>query len=207
MANAFQIDLLKQIYRYWVLYDDAIPIYKLQYITTNNEFDREMKLLEVSELVIIDGDLCSIGEGGRSKFKVVLTGGAYDLLHRGHVITLEEAASHGDFLIVVVARDVTVEKKKRKPIHKDTDRAYLLNSLNVVDAAVIGDKDDHMRVVRRIKPDIVAIGSDQDHLEEALNVQLKDQGMISTDIIRLNADYEDRATTKLIEDILSRSRE
>lgn len=207
MANAFQIDLLKQIYRHWVLHDEPIPISKLRYIKTKDEFENEMKLLEISELVIIEGSRCSVSEAGRSKFKVVLTGGAYDLLHKGHVITLKEAASHGDFLIVVVARDVTVEIKKRKPIHLDIDRAYLLNSLCVVDAAVIGDKKDHMRIVRRIKPDVVAIGSDQDHLEDVLNVQLKDQGMIATEIVRLKADYEDKATTKLIENILSRSKE
>ncbi|MCE7737228.1 MAG: FAD synthase, partial [Candidatus Heimdallarchaeota archaeon] len=103
--------------------------------------------------------------------------------------------------------DMTVQKKKRKPIHKDFDRTYLLNSLCIVDAAVIGDKEDHMRIVRRIKPDVVAIGSDQDHLEDALNIQLKDQGMIATKIVRLDADYEDKATTKLIENILLRSRE
>ncbi len=204
MANPIQLHILKQIYKHWVMFDTGIKIEDIELLITKKAFEDELALLEISDLISIDDDILNITEAGKSKFKVVLTGGAYDLLHRGHIITLKEAKSLGDFLIVVIARDSTVRRKKRDPIHSEVDRAYLLNSICVVDVAILGDEKDHMRVVRRIKPDVVAIGSDQDHLEEVLKVQLKDQGMFSTEIIRLKADYEDLATSKLIKYILDK---
>ncbi|MCY3410872.1 MAG: adenylyltransferase/cytidyltransferase family protein [Candidatus Heimdallarchaeota archaeon] len=204
MADPLQINLLKQIYKTWVLTDMPMRIEDLDFLSTSEDLDKLLNMLEISGLVKIKSETIAITPAGRSKIRVVLTGGVYDLLHKGHIITLKEARSLGDFLIVVVARDVTVSKKKRSPIHSDVDRCYLLNAICVVDAAVLGDEVDHMRIVRRIKPEIVAIGSDQDHLEEVLTIQLKDQGMDHTKIIRLQADYEDLATTNLINSILHR---
>lgn len=202
MPSSSQLEILRQLFRHWVLYDEGLEIDKIKYSCDAIKFEEELKLLDISELIHIQKGIVTITEAGKSKLQIVLTGGAYDLLHKGHIITLKEAKSHGDFLIVVIARDVTVAKKKRNPIHSEKDRAYLLNEICVVDAAILGDEVDHMRVVRRIKPDIVAIGSDQDHLEEVLKAQLKDQGMFHTKIVRLHADYEELATTKLINHIL-----
>ncbi len=204
MATALQIDILKQVYRHWVLYDDAIPRDKITSIVPKSMLNDELKLLEISGLLENLNGKYKITSAGRSKFRVVLTGGVYDLIHRGHLITLQEAANYGDFLIVVVARDITVRTRKREPIHSDIDRAYLLNSLCVVDAAIPGDEVDHMRVVRRIKPDVIALGADQFHIVSELKLQIEDQGFPDTKIIRLKADYEGLATSKLIEKIINR---
>ena len=76
------------------------------------------------------------------KKKIVLASGVFDLLHLGHVKFLEEAKKTGGKnaeLIVIIARDSTVEKtKSRKPIMSENQRRALVESLKVVDAAVLG---------------------------------------------------------------------
>ena len=100
------------------------------------------------------------------KKKVVLASGVFDLLHLGHVRFLEEAKSAGGEnakLIVIIARDSTVEKTKgRKPIMSEDQRRALVESLRVVDEAVLGYEDlDIGEVIEKIKPDVIALGYDQ----------------------------------------------
>lgn len=104
------------------------------------------------------------------KKKVVLASGVFDLLHLGHVRFLEEAKSAGGEnakLIVIIARDSTVEKtKSRKPIMSEDQRRALVESLKVVDEAVLGYEDlDIGEVIGKIKPDVIALGYDQADME------------------------------------------
>jgi FAD synthetase len=97
---------------------------------------------------------------------VVLASGAFDLLHLGHVKFLEEAKRAGGEnaeLIVIIARDNTVERVKgRKPIVPEDQRRALVESLKVVDLAVLGLENlDVKQVVTKIKPEIIALGYDQ----------------------------------------------
>jgi len=108
------------------------------------------------------------------KEKRVLASGVFDLLHLGHVKFLEEAKKTGGKnaeLIVIIARDSTVEKTKgRKPIMSENQRRALVESLKVVDAAVLGFEEfDIGDVIERVKPDIIALGYDQVDMEK--NVQ------------------------------------
>ena len=100
------------------------------------------------------------------KKKVVLASGVFDLLHLGHVRFLEEAKKAGGKdaeLTVVVARDSTVEKTKgRKPIMSENERCLLVESLKVVDKAVLGyEKFDIGEIIEDINPDVIALGYDQ----------------------------------------------
>jgi len=97
--------------------------------------------------------------------KTVLASGVFDLLHLGHVRFLEAAKKSGGSnakLIVVVARDKTVEGRKgRKPVMPEYQRCALVASLKVVDKAILGYRDfDMKKVLEEIKPDIVALGYD-----------------------------------------------
>jgi FAD synthetase len=99
------------------------------------------------------------------KRKIVLASGVFDLLHLGHVRFLEAAkktGGQGAKLVVVVARDNTVEKKKgRKPIMPEYQRCALVASLKVVDEAILGYEDFDMgKVIERIRPDVIALGYD-----------------------------------------------
>jgi len=102
---------------------------------------------------------------------VVLASGVFDLLHLGHVKFLEEAKRMGGDnarLVVVIARDSTVEKNKgRKPVVPENERRMLVESLKVVDEAVLGLEDfDLGDVINTIKPDIIALGYDQAAMEK-----------------------------------------
>jgi FAD synthetase len=105
-----------------------------------------------------------------TKKKIVLASGVFDLLHLGHVRFLEEAKKSGGErakLIVIVARDSTVETTKgRKPIMSEDQRCALVESLKVVDKAVLGYEHFHIdEVIEKIKPDIIALGYDQKEME------------------------------------------
>ena len=105
------------------------------------------------------------------KGKIVLASGTFDLLHLGHVKYLEEAKKAGGSnskLIVIVARDKTVEKRKgRKPVMPEDERKALVESLKVVDKAILGRENfDIGDVIDEIKPDIIAVGHDQANIEE-----------------------------------------
>ncbi|UCF45200.1 MAG: FAD synthase [Candidatus Bathyarchaeota archaeon] len=105
------------------------------------------------------------------KKKIVLASGVFDLLHLGHVKFLEEAKKAGGKdaeLLVIIARDSTVEKNKgRKPIMPENQRRALVESLKVVDEAVLGFEDfDVDDVIKRIKPDVIALGYDQAGMEK-----------------------------------------
>jgi len=114
----------------------------------------------------------SLSGAGRSKIKVVLAGGVYDVLHLGHLAALSEARTLGDVLIAVVATDITVEMLKgRKPIFPQEDRRKLVEGLKPVDKAILGYEDVGMgyeEVLMEVMPDVVAFGYDQENLERSV---------------------------------------
>jgi FAD synthetase len=110
----------------------------------------------------------------KEKQKVVLASGVFDLLHLGHVTFLEQAKQAGGKhakLVVIIARDHTVEKTKgRKPVMPENQRRALVESLKVVDQAVLGVENfDVGKIIETIKPDVIALGYDQ--AEMATRVQ------------------------------------
>ena len=118
------------------------------------------------------------------KRKVVLASGVFDLLHLGHVRFLEEAKKAGGpnaKLIVIVARDSTVEKRKgKKPVMPEYQRCALVASLKVVDEAMLGYEDFSMwKVLEKIRPDVVAVGHDSDvsGLEQEVGGAIKKRGL------------------------------
>lgn len=115
---------------------------------------------------------------------IVLCTGTFDMLHAGHLNYFEQAKRHGDTLIVIVARDSTVEReKKRKAVMNEHERLNAVQSLNIVDKAVLGNEGDKLKTVAALKPDIICLGYDQRVDEAQLASQLKQRG-ISAKIIR-----------------------
>ena len=96
----------------------------------------------------------------RKQITVVMTGGAFDVLHPGHIHLLNEAKRHGDVLIVSVARDELVLKKKNKLIHPQDLRAYIVEHLKPVDLALVG-VDNPQKTLERVQPDVIVYGYDQ----------------------------------------------
>jgi len=103
--------------------------------------------------------------------KIVLASGTFDLLHLGHVKYLEDAKKAGGEdakLVVIVARDKTVERRKGgRPIMPEEHRRALVESLKVVDEAILGyEKFDIGTVIKELKPDVIAVGYDQKEIEK-----------------------------------------
>lgn len=99
--------------------------------------------------------------------RTVLASGVFDLLHPGHVIYLSEAKRAGGKnarLIVVVARDSTVRKvRNRGPVFNEEARRILVESLKPVYKAILGSEPfSFEEIVRKVNPDVVAFGYDQE---------------------------------------------
>ena len=93
---------------------------------------------------------------------VVFTNGVFDLLHRGHVEYLEEAAALGDRLVVAVNADASVRRLKgaERPLVPEDERAEMVGALACVDLSVLFEEDTPERVIREIEPDVLVKGGD-----------------------------------------------
>jgi len=113
---------------------------------------------------------------------VVLASGVFDLLHLGHVKFLEEAKKCGGKdakLVVVIARDKTVEKTKgRRPVVPESERRMLVESLKVVDQAVLGSENFNLgEMINTINPDVIALGYDQTSMEKRVEKFVVENGL------------------------------
>jgi len=93
---------------------------------------------------------------------VVATGGCFDLLHAGHVATLEAARLLGDCLVVLLNSDASVRRLKGpdRPLVSEADRAAVLSALACVDRVVIFDEDTPETALEAVRPDVFAKGGD-----------------------------------------------
>ncbi len=94
--------------------------------------------------------------------KVVFTNGVFDLPHPGHVRSLRAARELGDILVVAINSDESVARLKGagRPVLSSIERAKILASFKMVDFVTVFEEDTPLEVVRAIKPDVIAKGSD-----------------------------------------------
>ncbi len=94
--------------------------------------------------------------------KIVFTNGCFDILHRGHATYLRKARQLGDRLVVGLNTDASVRRLKGKdrPVNREDDRAYLLESLACVDYVILFDEDTPHELLSHLRPDILVKGSD-----------------------------------------------
>ena len=100
-----------------------------------------------------------------TSMKKVMVFGTFDLLHEGHKDFFIQAKKHGDFLIVVVARDSSVLKMKGiLPHHNELERIAAIRKIPFVDKAVLGYETDFYQVIEENKPHVLCFGYDQNKL-------------------------------------------
>lgn len=94
--------------------------------------------------------------------KIVFTNGVFDILHKGHIASLTEAASYGKILIVGVNSDSSVRKLKglTRPVNDENARALLLASMLQTDAVILFEEDTPQDLIKMIMPDILVKGGD-----------------------------------------------
>lgn len=98
----------------------------------------------------------------RTGKSVVFTNGVFDILHAGHVDYLEKARSLGDYLVVALNTDYSVQRLKgpRRPINQLADRMRVIGALRCVDCVVPFEEDTPERIIAYIRPDIHVKGGD-----------------------------------------------
>jgi D-glycero-beta-D-manno-heptose 1-phosphate adenylyltransferase len=110
--------------------------------------------------------------------RIVFTNGVFDLLHRGHVEYLEEAAALGDRLVVGLNSDSSVQRLGKgpdRPLNDQDGRALVLAALRCVDAIVIFDQDTPLELITAVKPDVLVKGGDW-----------KVEQIVGSDLVRAN---------------------
>jgi FAD synthetase len=137
----------------------------------------------------------------KRKKVLVMATGVFDILHTGHLYFLSQARDLGDELVVVVARDVTAKRRKREPIVPEHLRLEMIKGLKPVDKAFLGGTEDYYRIVEVLKPDIIALGYDQDHNAEKIEKELSRRGL-KVKVVRLPVLKHDlMATRRIVEKI------
>jgi len=138
----------------------------------------------------------------------VMAVGVFDLLHAGHLHYMEQAKSLGDYLIVVVAHDDTVRKRKHEPVTGQDLRRRMVEGLKPVDEAVIGNPPEVpiFDILPKVNPDIIALGYDQEHAEGRIKSSLEERGLGHIKVVRVEGLSDDLdGTRKIIARILELS--
>ena len=114
------------------------------------------KILSVKRALAVRAALEKAGK------KAVFTNGCFDLLHAGHIYSLERARSFGDFLFLGLNSDASVRRLKgpSRPINGVRDRALVLAALQAVDAVVVFGEDTPLKLIKALRPDILVKGAD-----------------------------------------------
>lgn len=146
---------------------------------------------------LLENDSKTLTKAGKDSLKVVLAGGVFDIIHPGHIHTLNSAKELGDVLVVVVATDNTaVKMKKRQPLHSQDQRKELVESLTMVDLCLIGQEDDIFKTVNRVRPQIIALGYDQVHQEKFITEGCKKIDL-DAKVARLQSPIPDSSSSKI----------
>ena len=98
----------------------------------------------------------------RAGRRVVFTNGVFDLIHPGHIRSLQAARAEGDVLIVAINSDPSVKGNKgdERPIITEGERAELLLALSCVDAVTTFDEPTPAEIIRAVQPDVLVKGAD-----------------------------------------------
>ena len=125
--------------------------------------------------------------GSANGGKKVMVFGTFDIFHKGHENFLQQARNHGDFLRVVMARDITVSKiKGYAPKYSEQERMNIIKKSALADEVVLGSLNDKYKVIRDYRPDIICLGYDQKFFIDDLRKELDKSGLNKTKIIKLN---------------------
>jgi len=174
---------------------EALGILKKKTILSEDIINSEIDDLIKNQFV--NEDRNSLTEKGRNSLCVVLAGGVFDIIHPGHIHTLNAAKELGDVLVVVVATDNTaVKMKKRRPLHAQEQRQELVNSLSTVDLCLIGQEDDIFKTVNHVKPQIIALGYDQVHQEKFITEGCK-KIELDAKVARLQSPIPESSSSKI----------
>jgi rfaE bifunctional protein nucleotidyltransferase chain/domain len=118
--------------------------------------------------------------------KVVFTNGCFDILHKGHVSYLAEAASLGNRLVVALNTDSSVKRQGKgddRPVNNEDARALVMASLGCVDLVIFFDNDTPIEEIQKLNPDVLVKGADYDPEESDTSAKTY---IVGSDVMRKN---------------------
>lgn len=134
---------------------------------------------------IIEGKICSLADALRTVNQwrvtgktIAFTNGIFDILHRGHIYSLSQAAKEADYLIVGLNSDSSTKQLKgpTRPINDQQARAIVMASLLMVDMVVIFDEETPLELIKAILPDVLVKGGDYTEEQVAGAKEVKANG-------------------------------
>jgi rfaE bifunctional protein nucleotidyltransferase chain/domain len=142
-------------------------------------------------------------EWKRAGQTVVFTNGCYDILHPGHVRTLESARSLGDVLILGLNTDASVQRMKgpSRPIMPEAERGEMAAALEAVDAVTFFDEDTPRELIAAVLPDVLIKGADWSHFIAGREEVEAAGGKVLT--VPLEPGF---STTNIVDEVLKRHR-
>ena len=133
--------------------------------------------------------------------KIAFTNGVFDLVHKGHLQSLSDAAKEADYFVVGINSDRSVKKLKgeSRPIQDEQTRALIVASLVIVDAVVLFDEDTPIQLIVELMPDVLVKGGDYtiDQIVGAKEVQQAGGRVVTKPIL------EGHSTSLIIEKLKS----
>jgi len=161
----------------------------IEYESSLHKSSSEEHIKNLEEICLLTKDLKERGK------KIIFTNGCFDLLHIGHIRYLEAAKNLGDVLIIGLNSDKSVQllKGSGRPVNNQTDRAYILAAMEVVDYVVIFDEKTPYNLISMIKPHTLVKGGDYEGKEVV--------GEDIVDELKFIEFVKGRSTSKIIEKI------
>src|SRR2546428_1581973 len=137
-----ELDLLKAIFVAFLEGREVTRVGLLRALDVpERELAKALGSLKKESLVEIGGRGVRLTPKGRRKLRVVFIGGTFEVIHAGHLYTIQQANRLGDVLVVVVARDTTVRKRKnREPLAPEEARGKEVGGIRQVNAAIVGSE-------------------------------------------------------------------
>jgi len=134
------------------------------------------------------------------KGKKVLLFGTFSGIHEGHINLFKQAKKYGTYLTVVIARDRTVKKVKKKlPLRNEEERLRTLKKYSIINEIKLGYKNNPYRIIKEIKPDVICLGYDQKAFTKDLKRQLVKMELKKTKIYRLKSYKPEKYHSSIIE--------
>ena len=130
----------------------------------------------------------------------VLVFGSFDLLHEGHKHFFNEAKKLGNTLYVVVAKDSSIRSfKGHESNFNEDERVEHIKKLGIVDDVRLGYEGDKWKIIEEIKPDIIALGYDQDSYTKGLEKGMRDKNL-KVKIVRLGSYMPEKYKSSLMKE-------
>jgi D-beta-D-heptose 7-phosphate kinase/D-beta-D-heptose 1-phosphate adenosyltransferase len=145
--------------------------------------------------------LHKIGQWRVTGKTIAFTNGVFDILHRGHIFSLSQAAAGADYLVVGLNSDASTKRLKgdSRPVNDEQSRALVLASLLMVDIVVIFEEDTPLNLITTLQPDILVKGGDYT-LEQIVGAK---EVMAAGGKVIINPIVEGFSTTGIIQKISS----